>query len=225
MLLAYLAAAAVAAGAAYGAADYEKLPYWRRWDRGAVRVALGLICIAFALAGLAVTALAAHLDWKLQGSGAGRDLTNGVAYGAVTFILLRVEFTGFGLASVSPARTLLKIYLARVDPALTAGANVNVTRRLGDLKPKQLCQVSLDLFLRHVQPDLPVAITDEHLLLLVGLHAQAMHDGDADDTLGAVMVDTARGLLRHRCWLLIVDNLDSTVVLPDDDVPEHWPDA
>jgi hypothetical protein len=224
MLLAYLVAATVAAAAAYGAADYQELPYWRRWDRGMVRAVLGLICLFFAVVGIGVVALAQHFD-LLFDDGTGAAVANGVIWGGATFVLLRVEFTGFGLSQVGPARSLLKLYLARIEPTLTRGADRNVRRRIGDLRPKDLCHVSLALFLKYVEPELREDLLERHLEKLNVLHVQALAPEDPEDPADWVTAHTARGLLRHRCERLIVDNRDADVELPVDDVPERRPDA
>lgn len=222
MLLTYAVAAAVAAVAAYGAADFQKLPYWRKWDRGMVRAVLAVICFFFALAGVGVRALAQHVGLVFEGHGAGAAIVNGVVWGGATFVLLRVDFTGLGFEPTAPARSLLNLYLTRIDPTLTRGANRNVRRRLGDLAPKALCRVSLELFLKYVEPTLREDVLEEHLERLMAVHVQAITpEDDPEDPTEWIAAQTARGLLRSRCERFITDNLDHEIELPTDDVPER----
>jgi hypothetical protein len=64
-------------------------------------------------------------------------------------------------------------------------------------------------------PELDVDVAEQDLERLMALHVAATQRGDADELVGDVISDTARGLLRYFCERLIVDNLDSTIELPD----------
>lgn len=215
MALAYLVAAAFAVAAAFGAADYPKLPYWRRWDPGAVALALATIYSLYALTGLAVAGLADHLDWKVLDSGAGRDWANGAAYGVAAVGILRLEITSFGLSNVSPARILLKLFLARFDASLDAATTRAVPRAVGDLRPLPLCQVSWQLFLRHVSEDVPADIRVSDALWLREIHAQALTGGDTADSTRMADALEAQARLRYYVETLILDNEDWTIHFPD----------
>lgn len=215
MVIAYLVAAAVASAAAIGAVDYPKLPYWRRWDPGAVALAVAVICALYALSGVAVAGLAQHFDWEVLGSGAGRGWANGAAYGVAAAGILRLEITSFGLANASPARILLKLFLQRFEASLDAAANRAVPRKVGDLRPLPLCQASWQLFLRHVRPEVPADIGLTDAQWLRELHARALDVQDRTDATRMADAVEAQEHLRYYVEKLIIDHEDATVPFRD----------
>lgn len=220
MIIAYLVATFVATVlAAVNGPRFPDLPYWRRWDPGPVRAAIGVIWSLYAATGLAVTALADHMDWTLLDTGGGRDLANGAAYGAAAAALLRLEITSFGLSAISPARTIFNSTLKRLSGWLQAGADRRVPRVVGELRPQQLCRGSWRLALRYVRPRLaandPQKAAD-HLQLLRGLHASARaRDHDTGMSLPEAM--EAQETLRFYIEELIILHRDSTIEFGQDD--------
>lgn len=217
MIVTYLVAAAIATLAARGLAHHEKLPYWRRWDRAAVVVELGTIYLIFALTAVVVTLVAHQLE--LAVAGAARYWINGLIYGAVTVAVLRIDFSSIPLLEqASLGRDLVTWYLRRFEPKMDAAAKLGVARKIGDLRPRQLCRVNWQLFLRHVRPTLrpDVAIADARGLR--ELYASALgskYSSDADTESSALM---AQELIRFEIERLIVLHQDSTISIPPEDL-------
>ena len=205
--------------AAYGADDFPKRPYWRRWDGGAVTVAMASIYVLYAITGVAVAGLAQHLGWEVLSSGSGREWANGAAFGIAAAGLFKLEITGFKLIPIAPARNLLNLFLQRFERSLDVGANRGVARKVGDLTPRQLCQVSWQLFLRHVRPKVSVDVAVADARRLRALHAQALTPLEAADALMAADI-AAQEVLRYYIEQLIVGNRDATIDFrEDEDVP------
>jgi hypothetical protein len=174
--MSYLVAAVVALPAALVFDEHEDMPYWLRFARSAVGwlyVLLGVLC---ALAAVGVTAWATHKDWVPFDSGSAKDVANGVAYGLATLGILRFEVTSFGLADVSPARSMFKLLLNRFDTWLNRVCRASVPRRVGELQPVDLCLVAWDVFDRHVRPNLRLLSVTWHAHRLQRKQLRAMSE-------------------------------------------------
>jgi hypothetical protein len=218
MIIAYVVASSLAAAAGIKAAHHPRLAFWRRWDPGAVRAALAAVFAIHALCGVAVAGLAFHLDWQVLDSGAGRHWANGAAYGIAAAALLRVEITSFGLSPISPARVLFHVGIELFEGWLDRGAARAVPRQLGDLRRKQLCRVSWNLYLRHVKDELTPtdALTEGRWLRATQATALA-RDIAPNEAI------EAQERLRYFCEHLILARHDATINFPapDDDDQRH----
>jgi hypothetical protein len=215
----YLAAAVVASLASIKAFKHPHLAYWWKWDRVLIVAALTSIVLIYAASGVAVTALATHLGWRVIDSGTGSWVANGAVYGAAAVALLRLEVTSFGLASISPARVIFNGVLDRLEGTLDAACARAVPRKVGDLTARQLCRVSWQLFRKYVDSDasLKVAVKLADALELRKRHHLALRrlsNAPAD-----AEVIEAQEDLRFTCADLIVRNYDATIDFPPHDVP------
>ncbi len=217
MIFTYFVAAVVATIlAAVNGPEFPRLHYWRRWDPGPLRLAITFIWFTYAATGVAVTALATQLDWKVLDAGAGSVVANGAAYGAAAATLLRLEVTSFGLAPISPARTIYTSTLERASRWLQAGADRRVPRVVGDLRPRQLCRGSWRLALRYHVPGLAVEAAVMHLENLRLLHAAAV-EREHGSAVWTMEAERAQETLRFYIEELIIDRGDATIEFGEDD--------
>jgi hypothetical protein len=223
MFLAYLIAGIFAALAGYLLFRPEMLPYWRKRDPIMLRIVMGVMCLSRSALAVAVTVLALGLGWRWGGTGELRAVEDGLTYGFVSVTLLYLDFSGPGLEVILPARWLLRLYERRIDPFLTAGADRSVRRRLGDLKPEQLVDLSNELYARHVGPGLGKAVVEEDRRRLVSLQTAATSRGD--DHFDQYYARAALTDLRIQCELTIVEFRDHVTDIPDPCVPRHGSDA
>lgn len=173
-----------------------------------------------------MTALAKHLDWVPLASGSGREWVNGAVYGIAAAAFLRLEITSFGLAPLSPARTLFRVGLEFFEVRLDAAVARAVPRQLGDLQPVALCRVAWRLYNRHVESELEAADADAHgdwlneltdqILAGAAARSYAAHADalEADER----MQTTER--VRQYCEDLILVNCDATIHLGDVPPPD-----
>ena len=218
--MAYFVSAVVATIlAAVKGPDFPNLHYWWRWDRGAARAAVGLVWLLYAAAAVAVTALADHLDWTVLETAEGRHIANGAAYGVATAILLRLEVASFGLAPISPARVIFTATLQRLSGWLDASADRQVSRVVGDLRPRQLSRGSWRLALSYVVSRLEKTDPRDavsHLAWLRGIHAVARQREAATDRPTAD-AELAAELLRFYIEELVIKERDSTIRFGEED--------
>jgi hypothetical protein len=213
MVMAFVVAAVFSGLAAAGAIRDDRVPYWWRWDKAALVFAVGLICLIYAGNGLLVTGIAEHMDWHVIKSGSVAPWVNGLVYGLAAFLLLRWDVATLGFTALNPARHLVDSFLAQFGGWLEAGAARGVARAVGNLQPVPLCCVSLQAFLRHVEPELLEHQAEGHLSWLVNLHVEVLADGERLDSDVAQSVIAPVERLRHWVEVLIVNNHDATIDL------------
>jgi len=223
VIITYAVAAVVAMAAGLKAAQHPRLEFWRRWDRGLVRFVMAWFYLLHGIAGIAVTALANHLDWVPLPTGSGREWANGALYGIAAAVFLRIEITSFGLVHVDPARTVFRIGLEFFEGRLDAGVARAVPRQLGDLQPVPLWRVAWRLYNRHVESELHPADADAHGDWLNDLTDQTLAGAaypTLADTLEANERLQATERVRQYCEDLILDNCDATIHLGDVPPPD-----
>jgi len=197
----------------------EKLPYWRKWDPVMLRLALSSLVLCAAAAAVLASWFASSLGWRWDSHGALRSVEDGLTYGCLTLVLLALDISGPGAELFLPLRLLYKLYVRRIHPFLTSGADRNVKRRLGDLKPEQVVAVSNELYARHVAPGLDEDIRPAHVDRLVSLQRQALEPAFQLEG------DLALEMLRVRCEITIKDREDIVIDLPKPSVPRRRRDA
>jgi hypothetical protein len=213
MIIPLLVAGAVAVLVGFVRPDYPDLPYWWRWDPAPVVMVLFVTYGLYAIIGVGAAAVAEHFGLRPLATGAGRDWGNGVVYGLAAGLLLRIESTTFGLIDLSPARLLLKRLLDLCKQWLDVGTHRTVARKIGDLSAQRLCEVSIRLFVKHVEPQVDKDVAEMHR---AWLNDQCLHATKDEYSMEAAGLDSALGAreqLRNYIENLIVTEKDATISL------------
>lgn len=211
VLNAYVVSVVLAMCLAFRGASHPRLHWWRRWDPGAVRVALIPYYLLHAVAGVVVTAIALGLDWKPVASG----WVNGLIYGLAAAALLRVEISSFGLDPLTPARALLRIGLESFAGRLDVATERTIGRQLGELRVPRLCRVTWRLFERYDRNTLRVDRSLERAAYLVALQTRALRDMTSATPAEEADALQAQEELRGYCETQIIVHRDSTISLGD----------
>lgn len=148
VLIVYLLAGAIAAFAAFGATRHPDIPYWRR-DRVALSFALGWIYSLYALVGVFVALLLEHAGWHLVSEARGGEWLNGLAYGVITYFVLRWDVIPILAPTTAPAKVLVNVFLGRFTQRLNAAAATAIERRVCDLPPEQATRLAFRLFRKY----------------------------------------------------------------------------
>jgi hypothetical protein len=217
MYLTYAVAGTFAGLSGYLLFRPEKLAYFRKWDPIMLRLMRSSLFLCAAAIALLVTAVALSLNLRWESHGGLRSVEDGLSYGFATILLLHIEVTGPKLEVVLAPRWLFRLYRSRLDPFLTRGADTSVKRRLGDLKPPQIVEVSEELYARHYARRLgaDLDLVGDDLARLHSLQNQALNSEFPP------MADAALLMLRIQCEIEIKDHGDVEIDLPKPSVPRR----
>jgi hypothetical protein len=173
------------------------------------------MCLVYALTGVAVTGIAEHAGWQPLPSGSARAWVNGLAYGAIAFLVLRLRVSELGFPIASPVRILTDLMLGWFKAWLESGSEASIARKVGDLPPIPLCRASLQVFERHVEPVIESDVGDYDLARLEELHRGALAQVPATDADSTAFTVGEQERLRYYVERGIIIRRDATIYLDE----------
>jgi hypothetical protein len=215
MHVGFLVAALVAAASAVGVLELADGPFWRRWDRPWTYFRVARLVGPLMLLGILVAAVASAADVSV-----GTHLLDGVLAGAVAYAFFRLPVLRVDGAQTGFAGRMFARSMPAVEHSLMRAAEANIAAQIGDLTPDGLCMVHLQLFKRHIAPQLKVQARAAHIEWVHDIYRCARDTGAPPGSERETLATEALATLSYECERRIIDYRDSTIHLPvDEDVP------